>query len=77
MADEEQNEPTETEASEETVSAPEGPVAPAPDTAEPEPPRTEEEQVEDPAAEPPVRDSGPVEGDSGEPGGFPAGDASN
>jgi small subunit ribosomal protein S17 len=45
---ENQNETTETEASEETVSAPEGPVAPAPDTAEPEPPQTEEEQVESP-----------------------------
>ena len=30
--------------------------------AEPEPPPTEEEQVESPAAEPPVREGGPVEG---------------
>jgi small subunit ribosomal protein S17 len=45
-----ENETPEAEASEETVSAPEGPVAPAPDTAEPEPPQTEEEVVEDPAA---------------------------
>ncbi len=48
MADETENQNSE-EQVEETVSAPEGPVAPAADTVEPEPPQTEEEQVEDPA----------------------------
>ena len=53
MADEEKNETREPQAEGETVSAPEGPVAPA--------------------AERPVRDSGPVEGAPGEPGGSPGG----
>src|SRR6266496_2692545 len=62
MADEEQNEPTENEqveeTAEETVSAPEGPVAPA---AETEQPAAEEPAAEEPAAEEPVVDEAAAE----------------
>ena len=60
MADEEQNNQTENEQSEETaeetVSAPEGPVAPAAETEEPaaEEPAAEEPAAEEPAAEEPA-----------------------
>jgi len=66
MADEEQNNQTENEQSEETaeetVSAPEGPVAPAAETEEPaaEEPAAEEPGAEEPAAEEPAAEEAPV-----------------
>ena len=66
MADEEQNNQTENEQSEETaeetVSAPEGPVAPAAETEEPaaEEPAAEEPAAEEPAAEEPAAEEAPV-----------------
>ena len=69
MADENQNEETTDDTpAEETVSAPEGPVAPAAATGDTGAEEQDAADVE-PAAEQP--DPGPVEGVSGEPGGIP------